>query len=114
MFHKITLSDYVKIEDFNKGFGLYLIDYKGLNGLINDVHFYSPKHAFCSAFCSALDITENMPQEFLDLFEEKEQTKEVESNTNLVSEEFALKAMAIAKANSQTIKVSDILNTNSN
>ena len=50
-----------------------------------------------------------LPKEILNLFNNQEHKNKEEAKPNLVSEEFALKAMALVKANTQSIKVPDIL-----
>lgn len=103
MYYKIQTDNYPQISDFTKGFGFYLVH--NTSGGFKDVHYFNP----VNNFWLTLDGVMNLPKEFLDLFEQDvvEETKQKEG---YVSESFALKAMALAKANTNTIKVSDILN----
>lgn len=108
MFYTLELENYPNTEDFKDRFGFYKV--KNASQNITTVEFYNPVSN--NWFTMALNITE-IPQEFLDNWEEKdvEPPKEPSQQDRFVSENFALKAMALAKANTNTIKVSDILNS---
>lgn len=108
MYYKIQTNGYPTERDFNLGFGFYMVHNKEQN--LTDIHYYNPKNNWWSIMQPISD----MPSDFLKLFEEDVVEKDVVEETiqkeGYVSESFALKAMALAKANTNTIKVSDILN----
>lgn len=104
MYYKIQTNGYPTESDFNLGFGFYMVHNKGQN--LTDIYYYNPKNNWWSIMQPISD----MPSDFLKLFEEKEDVvEETKQKEGYVSESFALKAMALAKANTQTIKVSDII-----
>lgn len=104
MYYKIQTNGYPTESDFNLGFGFYMVHNKEQD--ITDIHYYNPS----SNWWVVLESTYKMPSDFLKLFEEKEEVvEETTQKEGYVSESFALKAMALAKANTQTIKVSDII-----
>jgi len=103
MFHKITLNGYAGILDFTKGQGFYLVDYT--NGLMSDIHYWNP----LNSFWATLEIAQNFPREFLELFEETVPIAETGTGKVSLSEDFLLKLIAVSKVNSQTVKLNDIL-----
>lgn len=104
MYYKIQTNGYPNLENFDKGFGFYLV--RNVLDNLEDVIFYNSNNR---SFLYLSPISE-IPSEFLSLFEDKEEEDEKTSHKEgYVSEMFALKAMALAKANTQSIKVSDII-----
>lgn len=103
MFHKITVSkEYADLNDLNKGQGFYLVK----TNLGEDLQYVNPS----TNFWITLEPSNNLPKEFLDLFESGIPEKEDVVDDKLkVSENFILKAMAMSKANSQSIKITDII-----
>ena len=101
MFYKIETQAFPAATDFKLGNGFYLVHQLDINQHV--VHYYN------NGIWLTLQNTEDAP--FLkELFESVQlEESEIKEQPNYVSEEFALKAMAIAKANSQSIKVSDVL-----
>jgi len=101
MFYKKVLTGYpTSATQLNQGNGFYLCNINGIIEvwLINGMYTYPLN----------LGNKDDFPREFLEFIEEK--TIEDEPvKKGFISEDFALKAMAIAKANTQTIKISDIL-----
>ena len=109
MFYKIELLNFPTTNDFKFGTGLYLITFVGPNLIKSAIHYFNP----ISNIMLILDDTDRVPKEFLDLFKDK---KEDASDTNTddltihrVTEDFALKMLAISRANANTIKVSELL-----
>lgn len=101
MFFKKTVHDFsVTINDCDQGNGFYLIKIKQDDR--TDMYYRKD-----DVFMFIFDIKDAMP-EFLELFENKEEAPE-KPQKHFISESFVLKAMAIAKANTNTIKISDIL-----
>jgi len=97
MFYKKTIAHArLKLPDFTEGSGFYLVTTPNFIDLI-----YFNK---ITAMWYYLGEAKTTPKEILDLFEDTETPKEA---PGYVSESFALKAMAIAKAKS--IKLTDIL-----
>ena len=97
MFYKKTITEtHVGVHSFTEGSGFYLMASPNHRDLIyfnsNDQMWYY------------IGSAATTPKEILDLFEDTESPKEA---PGYVSESFALKAMAIAKAKS--IKLTDIL-----
>jgi hypothetical protein len=103
MFHKITLNGYPGTLDFTKGQGFYLVDYT--NGHMSNIHYWNPSNVRWIT----LEIAQNFPKEFLDLFEETVPIAETGTGKVSLSEDFLLKLIAVSKVNSQTVKLNDIL-----
>jgi hypothetical protein len=91
-------------SSFKKGLGLYLLRYLPQLSYQNDVWFYNSKQSIFTFLCYENDL----PNEALEYFETEKMPKKQETKFN---EDFVLKAMALAKCNTQTIKLSDILNS---
>tara|TARA_R110002012_G_scaffold321174_1_gene547886 strand:+ start:1118 stop:1411 length:294 start_codon:yes stop_codon:yes gene_type:complete len=91
-------------DAFSKGPGFYLVKYNGFNGLVDEVYFL-PKQGFYFV----MGQWNVLPDGFIDIFDNGIPKKEDVEVDKMVSESFALKAMALAKANTQSIKISDIL-----
>lgn len=103
MFHTISINNYVNTSDFNKGFGFYLVQYNGFNSMVDEIHYWNPNLNFWLTLQTVNEVT----REFLDLFETGLPEKQPKNNT--VSEEFALKMLAITRANANTIKPNEFL-----
>ena len=106
LFHTIELNEYVGTQHFTKGNGFYIVKYLGWSGMQDDLHYFN------NGFWVALETLQSVPTAFLDLWDKDEETKEekpLEKGKLNVSEEFFLKAIAISKCNSQSIKISDII-----
>ena len=104
IFHKIATAAYTQTNEFSKGNGFYLVTHN--NGDQTDVHFWN------GGMWLNLGFANVVPPELLKLFEQEAElstTLEQKENSLLVTEGFFLKAMAMAKVNTQTIKLSDIL-----
>ena len=107
MFYKIELKDYPNptAGHFSKGTGFYWV--KNTLSNTEDIHYYNST----TGFWLVMESVSLTPQNLLDLWEDpiEEVVEGVIQKENMVSETFALKAMAMAKANTQGIKITDIL-----
>lgn len=98
MYHKITTANYPVTSDFKLGFGFYLVSIE-INKT-TELVFFNPIMNVHTFICPVSEL----PVEFLALFEERGK----EEITGFVSEAFALRAIAIAKANIETVKIKEI------
>jgi len=103
MFHKITLNGHPSTLDFTKGQGFYLVEYTTWQ--MSDIHYWNPSNVYWIT----LEIAQNFPMEFLELFEETVPVSVSAIGKVSLSEDFLLKLIAVSKVNSQTVKLNDIL-----
>lgn len=90
-------------SDFSKGHGFYLINYT--NGSFPDIHYFNP----LTNYWMTLEVAQNFPKEFIDLFEDVKPISETEPGKVALSENFLLKLLAVSKVNTQSVKLNDIL-----
>lgn len=106
MFYKMSLNKYIEPSDFTKGSGFYWVEYHSFNGMMDEITFFNQRNNLWYS----LGIINELPRELLDYFEMDPEQLEVEKeSTNMVSEDFALKLVAISRANANTIKVNEFL-----
>jgi len=109
MMHKLTVATYPDLTSFQSGSGFYEV-FQQSDGTSWLYYFNITTNMYYM-----LEDINVVPREVLESLRGKQEEKQEEMEKpipaleGMVSETFALKAMAIAKANTQTIKMSDIL-----
>jgi len=100
MFYTINIkTDWFTIEEFNKGNGFY----KVIGPVRSDIHYFN------NGYWVTLEAMNIIPKEFLEFWDQEEPGKTEEPGKLTVTEDFFLKTIAISKANTQNIKITDII-----